>query len=160
MVRGEGDFQIAVSDWEGFITTLGYRLPPTSAALAGLAATVHPSWKAAEERLLQARSHLRKGEGHAALTACLKEFEREVTAPYAEASWEKHFNEPSQKLDGLKRALAGHCTYLNRVGHHLSRQDRTNAGGPAEMPVDQWEAELAVGASQFWLAYAIRDKST
>ncbi len=91
---------------------------------------------------------------------CLRQFERIVTAPYSRDSWKGLFDVPGQKEDGMVAALAGHCTYLNKVGHHRSRQERDQDGGLVEMPVDQWEAELAVGTSQFLLAYALRAPKT
>lgn len=60
----------------------------------------------------------------------------------------------STKAEGVAAALAGFCTSLNKVGHH-------RAPRPAEerlpaMPVDQWEAEMALAAGQYFLAYAER----
>jgi hypothetical protein len=156
MVAGEGNLEIALSDWESYLRMLGYNLPPSAAELAGLAAVDHPSWEEATKRLAPARAQLRAGEGRAAMMSCLREFERIVTAPYRQESWKARYAAPAQKEDGLVAMLAGHCTFLNKVGYHRSRQDRDHEGGLIEMPVDQWEAELAVGASQFWLAYALR----
>ncbi len=156
MVRGEGNLEIALSDWESYLKMLGYNLPPSAAELAGLAAVDHPTWKEAAERLAPARVQVRAGEGRVAMMSCLREFERVVTAPYNRDSWKGRYAVPDQKEDGLVAMLAGHCTYLNKVGYHRSRQDRDPQGGLVEMPVDQWEAELAVGVSQFWLTYALR----
>jgi hypothetical protein len=158
LVRGEGSLEIALSDWEAYLKVLGYNLPPSTAELAGRAVVDHPSWEDAARRLAPARNELRAGDGRDALVTSLRQFERVVTAPYSRDSWKGLFDVPGQKEDGMISMLAGHCTYLNKVGHHRSRQDRDPEGELIEMPVDQWEAELAVGTSQFLLAYALRAK--
>jgi len=158
LVRGEGYLEIALSDWEAYLKVMGYNLPPSAGELVGIAALDHPSWNEAAERLAPARKEVRAGEGRDALVTCLRQFERIVTAPYDPKSWRSLFDVPGQKEDGMIAMLAGHCTYLNKVGHHRSRQERDQQGGLLELPVDQWEAELAVGTSQFLLAYALRAK--
>jgi hypothetical protein len=45
---------------------------------------------------------------------------------------------------------------LNKIGHHKDRKDRDAMGNLIEMPLNHWEAELALAASQVLLAYAIR----
>lgn len=159
MVGGEGNIEIAVSDWLGHIGQLGYGVPPSIQGLVGASVLDHPGWRTAEKRLADARRALQQGDDHAALAECLREFEAEVTQPYAAASWKGRFNMPTQKEDGVCSALSGHCTFLNKIGHHRSRKDRDAAGALTEMPLDHWEAEAAVAASHFWLAYAIRAKT-
>jgi len=156
MVAGEGTFEIPLSEWEGFLAALGYGLPPSVTQFVGAASLDHPSWREAEKRLEIARRHLRAGETYAALQACLKQFEAIRTGPYDAASWRDQFTAPIQKEQGLIAAIAGHCTYLNKVGHHRARNERNEAGDLIEMPVDHWEAELAVTASHLWLAYVLR----
>jgi hypothetical protein len=156
LVTGEGSLTVAWSDWESYLANLGYNLPPSIGELAGRAMMDHPMWKKATELLTPARALLRAGEGRPAMTSSLQQFEAVVTHPYNESSWRGRYAVPDQKEDGLVAMLAGHCKYLNKVGYHRSRQQRDEQGGLIEMPVDQWEAELAVGASQFWLAYALR----
>jgi hypothetical protein len=156
LVRGEGHLEIALSDWEAYLKVLGYNLPPSAAELIGVAAMDHPSWKLAVEYLAPARRELRAGEGRNAMVTSLRQFERLVSAPYNPASWLGVFDVPEQKREAMARALGGHCTYLNRVGHHRSQQQRDADGGLVEMSVDQWEAELAVATSQFLLALALR----
>ncbi len=45
MIRGNGNLEIALSDWESYLKMFRYNLPPSAAELAGLAAVDHPSWK-------------------------------------------------------------------------------------------------------------------
>jgi hypothetical protein len=156
LVRGEGYLEIALSDWESHLKMLGYNLPPSAAELVGVAAMDHSSWKQAAEYLAPARKEIRAGEGRNAMVTSLRQFERFVSAPYNPASWLGVFEVPEQKREAMAKVLAGHCTYLNRVGHHRSQQQRDADGGLVEMPVDQWEAELAIGTSQFLLALALR----
>lgn len=156
MVDGRASFEIPLSEWEVSLARLGYGVSPSAAGLIGSASSSDESWRDAGERLARARKHLRAGETREALTACLDAFGAVVHKPYDKKSWLTRFNEPDQKIDGLTAALAGHCSYLNKVGYHRARDERDEDGNLMEMPLDHWEAELAVGASHFWLAYALR----
>ena len=107
-----------------------------------------------------ARSRLRAGEDYAALTSCLGEFEKLESKPYMAASWIPAIStDPVQKQEGVAGLLAAHCTYLNKIGHHKDRKDRDAMGNLLEMPLNHWEAELALASSQVLLAYAIRLKT-
>lgn len=158
-VTGEGHVQIPVSEWQVILDQFGYGVPPTAAALAGLASVTHPSWVDAEKRLKAARDHLRAGDGHVALTECLSQFERVAPAPYVAASWNKLVEGmPDQKTSSITALLAAHCQYLNRVGHHRGRKPPPGQDELQQMPLKQWEAELAVATSQYLLTYALRLK--
>lgn len=159
-VTGEGNFEVALSEWIEYLGALGYGVPPSLSGLATAAALAHPSWSEAEKRLKSARDHLRAGEDYVALTACLGEFEKVVSKPYLPESWLPLVEaEPKQKQDGVAGLLAAHCTYLNRVGYHKDWKARDPMGNLMEMPLSHWEADLALAASQIWLAYALRLKT-
>jgi hypothetical protein len=57
---------------------------------------------------------------------------------------------------GIAALLSGLATYCNKVGHHSDREWRDESGDLQPMPLDQWEADLAVAVSQFALTYALR----
>jgi hypothetical protein len=136
---------------------LEYKLPPSHAALAGLSSIQHPSWADATKRLGDARSHLRAGEDYDALRDCLSTLESLVSPPYTADAWKKRLASlPDQKATGLAALFSGMATYCNKVGHHRSRQERDAGNDFQQMPLDHWEADLAVGAAQFVTAYALR----
>jgi hypothetical protein len=155
-IDGEGTLTIPASDWEALAHQMGYGLGPTARTGLGQARLDHPSWREAEKRLAPARDHLREGEGRAALEVCLRQFEALAGKSYTEDAWKGLWEAPSQKEGGLAAALAGHCSYLNRIGHHLDDVVDPAAGERLEMPLDQWEAELAVAISHLYLAYVLR----
>jgi hypothetical protein len=158
-VTGEGNFEVPVSEWTEYLTSLGYGVPPSLAALLTAGGASHSSWSEAERRLAPARARLRAGEDYVALTSCLGEFEKLVSKPYMAVSWQPLVQaDPAQKQDGVAGLLAAHATYLNKIGHHKDRKDRDAMGNLIEMPLNHWEAELALAASQVLLAYAIRLK--
>jgi hypothetical protein len=158
-VTGEGNFEVPVSEWTEYAEALGYGVSPSLAALVSTGGVSHPSWLEAENRLKSSRVHLRAGEDYAALTTCLGEFERLVPKPYLSESWLPIVaTYPEQKQEGVAGLLAAHCTYLNKIGHHKDRKDRDAMGNLIEMPLNHWEAELALATSQVLLAYAIRLK--
>jgi hypothetical protein len=154
-VAGNGQLEIAASDWGGLVEGLRYGPPPGSTESLRVPALDDPSWASATDRLNGARKALRAGEGREALGRCLDAFEAVATRPYAADSWrDRGWALPDQKLAGIVQMLAGHCLYLNKVGHHRDRVRLANEH--LAMPLDQWEAELAVDASHLYLAYALR----
>jgi hypothetical protein len=158
-VTGEGNFEVPVSEWTDYAEALGFGAAPSLTAPASAGGASHPSWREAEKRLKSSRAHLRGGEDYVALTTCLGEFEKLVSKPYLSESWLPLVKgDPAQKQEGVAGLLAAHCTYLNKVGHHKDRKDRDAMGNLIEMPLNHWEAELALAASQVLLAYAIRLK--
>ena len=155
-ITGEGHFDIPLSEWESHLMQLGYGVPPSSSNLIGLSAKDHPTWGSAEKRLEAARKHLRAGEQYLAMTACLDQFSALVSKPYMESQWLPALpNDPDQRKKSVASLLAAHCTYLNRVGYHRE-EHRPDTQDLQPMPVEQWEAELAVASSQSLLALALR----
>jgi hypothetical protein len=154
---GSSDFRVPLSEWEDLLRSLGYGVAPAAAQLSGLAATAHSSWAEVERRLAPARQALRAGDTHTALTKCLDQFAALAEKPYQAESWvTKLPDDPTQKKQSVAGLLAAHCTYLNRVGYH-----RDGDPGDGEelhpLPLDHWEAEVAVGVSQFLLTLALRE---
>jgi hypothetical protein len=146
-----------LSHWERLMQYMEYKLPPTHAALAGLSSLQHPSWAEATKRLEGARSRLRAGEDYDALRDCLSTLESLVSPPYAAGAWQDRLKAlPDQKATGIAELLSGLAMYCNKVGHHRSRAERDAAKDLPQMPLDHWEADLAVGAAQFVTAYALR----
>jgi hypothetical protein len=142
---------IAFSDWESLTNEMGYTVPPSTSGLAGFASTEHPSWSDATDRLTDARAQLRAGEDYNALEDCLDALESLVSRPYIAADWEALTSAmPEQKADGVAELFSGLATYCNKIGHHRSRDDLQ------QMPLDHWEAELVLAATQFVLTYALR----
>jgi hypothetical protein len=153
---GDGTLTIAASDWETLVHQMGYGLGPTARSVLTQVSLDHASWREAEKRLTKARDRLRAGEGRAALRECLQQFEALAGKSYRVETWRRRWQMPEQKETGLAEALSGHCTYLNKVGYHLDAEVDTTVGERLEMPLDQWEAELAVAASHHYLAYVLR----
>lgn len=157
MVEGEGNFQIGVSDWEALIGSLGYSVRPSLAGLIGEGAIASGYWAEADKRLALARKHLRHGEPYHALIACLGEFERVVPKCYDPTSWRPLLSgDHEQRASSIAGWLGGHCTLLNRIGHHKARADRDATGDLVQMPLSTWEADLIVAASHVLLTYALR----
>lgn len=155
-----GSFTIELSQWERLIKSLGYKTPPSQAALVGLSTLQHPSWEETIKKLGGARTHLRASEGYDALRDCLSALESIVSPPYKADAWKKRLvTLPNQKANGLAELFSGMATYCNLIGHHLSRQERDADKHLLQMPLDHWEADLAVGAAQFVVAYALRLQS-
>lgn len=158
-IAGSGDFRLPLSEWEDLLRSLGYGVAPSAAQLAGLAVTKHHTWADAERRLAPARQALRAGETHLALTNCLDQFSALAAKPYRADSWlTKLPDDPTQKKQSVARLLAAHCTYLNRVGYHRDG-DPGDGTELQPLPLDHWEAEVAVAVSQFWLTLALRESS-
>jgi hypothetical protein len=156
-VNGEGSVKIELSQWHRLLEGMGYSVSPSGIAALGSANLDHHAWRDAAARLEMAREHLRRGEDYAALEACLSQLEAVVTAPFKADSWSsKTADMPDQKSGSIAAWLSGLATYLNRVGHHRSRSERDADGDLTEMPLDHWEAELAVASTQVALAYVIR----
>lgn len=156
-VQGHGNFAIEPSQWERLLLQLGYRTPPSIQDLAFAATLDHPSWDSTSARLDSARRHHRAGEDYAALDEILEQLEALIHKPYDAHAWQRALqNLPSQKEEGIASMFAGLATYCNKIGHHRDRADRGPDGDLRAMPLDHWEAELALGAAQFLLTYAVR----
>lgn len=160
-VRSAGPpLQVELSHWDRLLLALGYTVPPSQVSLVTRGTLEHPAWAAATGALKNARLHLRHGEGYDALRECLSALEGLVSAPYNTPSWKSHFTSvQDQKADGLAELLSGFATYCNKIGHHRERQNRDAAGDLPAMPLDHWEADLAVAVAQYLLTYAFRLRS-
>jgi len=152
--------KVELSQWDRLLQTLGYSTPPSEAALVSRGSREHPTWTEASERLANARLHLRHGEDYDALRECLSTLEGLLSAPYNAASWKTHLTSlQDQKAAGLAELFSGFATFCNKIGHHRSRNDRNVATDLAQMPLDHWETELALGIAQFMTTYALRLRS-
>jgi len=153
--------KVELSQWDRLLQTLGYSTPPSEAALVSRGSREHRAWTEATERLTNARLHLRHGEDYDALRECLSTLEGLLSAPYNAASWKTHLTSlQDQKAAGLAELFSGFATFCNKVGHHRSRNDRNVATDLAQMPLDHWETELALGIAQFMTTYALRLRSS
>lgn len=153
---GDGTLTIAASDWQTLMQQVGYGLGPGARSALSQSTHDHPTWLDAEKCLTRARELLRAGEGRAALAECLSQFEALTTLPYRAESWRGRWAVPPQKDAGLVAALSGHCSYLNKIGHHRDSKPDPASREHKQMPLDQWEAELVVAASHHYLGCALR----
>ena len=156
-VAGDGTFRIELSHWHRLLEQMGYSMSPSMLATLSSGSLDEPSFREAAKRLEVARQHLRRGEDYAALEGCLGQLEALATAPYRQESWKALLEKlPEQKAESLAKWIAGLATYLNRVGHHRSREERDEDGDLAIMPLNHWESELAVASTQIALSYLLR----
>ncbi len=160
-VRSAGQqLQVELSHWDRLLQALGYTVPPSQASVVTRGTLEHRAWADATKRLENARLHLRHGEDYDALRECLSALEGLVSAPYSAPSWRSRLASlQDQKADGIAELLSGFATYCNRIGHHRERQNRNDAGDLPVMPLDHWEADLAVAVAQYLLTYASRLRS-
>lgn len=164
-IRGAGQqLQVELSHWDRLLQGLGYTVPLSQASVVTRGALEHPAWADATKRLDNARLHLRHGEDYDALRECLSALEGFVSAPYDVVSWTPCLTslkaqKQAQKAEGLAELLSGFATYCNKIGHHRERQQRDDTGDLLVMPLDHWEAELAVAVAQYLLTYASRLRS-
>jgi hypothetical protein len=155
-IDGDDTLSIPASNWQNLMRDLGFGLGPGAQTSMSQSTHDHPTWLDAQKRLAGARELLRAGEGRAALAECLSQFEALATLPYRADSWRGRWAVPPQKDAGLVSAFSGHCAYLNKIGHHRDSKPDAASREHKQMPLDQWEAELAVAASHHYLAYALR----
>ena len=157
-IRSAGQqLQVELSHWDRLLQALGYTVPPSQASVVTRGTLEHPTWADATKRLENARMHLRHGEDYDALRECLSALEGLVSAPYNAQAWKARLTSvQDQKANGLAEMLSGFATYCNRIGHHRERQNRNDAGDLPVMPLDHWEADLAVAVAQYLLTYASR----
>lgn len=160
-VRSAGQqLKVELSHWDRLLQALGYTVPPSQASLVTRGAQEHLSWTDAAKRLENARLHLRHGEDYDSLRECLSVLEGLVSAPYMAASWKSRLTSlQEQKAEGLAELLSGFATFCNKIGHHRSRNERNASDDLAQMPLDHWEADLALGIAQLVTAYALRLRS-
>jgi len=152
--------QVELSQWDRLLQALGYTVPASQASVVTQGTLENPAWADATKRLANARLHLRHGEDYDALRECLSALEGLVPAPYnAQSCKSRLASLQDQKADGVAELLSGFATYCNRIGHHRERRNRDDAGAFPVMPLDHWEADLAVAVSQYLLTYASRLRS-
>jgi hypothetical protein len=155
-VLGEGTFQIPSSEWETFLEGLNYRTPPKLAATIGSENTSHALWPRVEDDLRSARARLRLGDDQGALSECVRLFEKVVPKANQIDAWNPVLSSfPDKKRDALARLFASYVSYLKRAtGDDASDEQPLNNDGA--LPINHWEADLAVGVAQFLLMYALR----
>jgi hypothetical protein len=160
-IRSVGpQLQVELSRWDRLLQALGYTVPPSQASVVTRGAQEELGWADATKRLENARLHLRHGEDYDALRACLSALEGFVSMPYNAQSWKSGLTSlQDQKADGLAGLLSGFATSCNRIGYHREHQNRDDAGDLPVMPLDHWEADLAVAVSQYLLTYVSRLRS-
>ena len=156
-VAGETSIELSADEWNTHLRTLRHETAPAIVALVREAAGRHPSWSEAEQRLRSAREALRTGSERVALAAAFKEFERLAAYPYRADEWKAVLADmPDAKGQQLRELLAAHSELLSRVGRHLDSEADGQTGERSELPLEYWEAELLIAASQVLLAYALR----
>lgn len=150
---GETQFSLATSDWLGLLRSLGYGTPVSLQNLAGQSLIAAPSWAWAQEKIQAARRHLALGEDREALRTAYVLFDAVARNPYR-AKWDEILADsdmPTEKAEIIRAFLNAHATTLNKLGRHPS-DDLTDGRDRRMLPLDHWEAELAVGISQLLLA--------
>lgn len=156
----EKQLRIELSHWDRIIDSLGYSVFASQQSLVSLSTLEHSAWADATERVENARMHLRYGEDDDALRECLSALEGVVSAPYKPASWESCVPAlQSQKVEGIVELFSGSATYCNKVGHHRDRGHRDDTGELLAMPLDHWEADLAIAIALYLLTYIHRLQS-
>lgn len=153
-------FGLAAADWLSLLRDLGYATPPTLQGLAGQAMTLAPAWSAAEAKMREARRYLSLGEDRQALSAAYALLDTIAANPY-KADWGQVLGDPelpAEKAEVLRRLLQAQASVLSKLGRHPAWHN-TNPGDRQMLPVDHWEAELAIALSQLLLAAAERWRS-
>jgi hypothetical protein len=157
---GEVQFTLATADWLGLRRLLGYTTPASLQDLAGQSLTLAPSWTWAEDKIKAARRHLALGEDREALRTAYVLFDAISTNPY-KANWDEVLGDPdlpAEKAAVIRALLHANANVLSKLGRHPSF-DRTDGRDRAMLPLDHWEAELAITLSQLLLAAAERWRS-
>lgn len=157
---GDTQISIATSDWLALLRAMGYAVPPSLSSLAGDAVTLAPSWTWAENQLRVARRHLALGEDREALRTGYLLFDAMERNPFR-SEWESILGDPdlpAEKADVIRDLLRAQASVLNKLGRHPS--DEITDGRDRQMlPLDHWEAELAIALAQLLLAAAERWRS-
>lgn len=150
---GDTQFSLATSDWLGLLRSLGYSTPPSLQDLAGQSMTLARSWTWAQDKIQAARRHLSLGEDREALRTAYIVFDAVARNPY-KSKWDEIFADavvPPEKAAVIRALLTSHAAVLNKLGRHPS-DDLTDGQDRQMLPLDHWEAELAVALSQLLLA--------
>jgi hypothetical protein len=151
----EGDTQVSMTrdSWLSLIQSLGYVTPPAIQHLAGASMTSSAAWSQAEGKLRDVRRYLARGEDREALRAAYVSLDAISTNPY-KSRWNEALDDsevPSEKQDVFRALLQAHSQLLNRLGRHPSSKVNDD-GDRVMLPLDHWEAELAVALTQLLLA--------
>lgn len=156
---GRGSSTIAASEWNKVLEK--YTMANNHAIPVPPSLFNDQSWSSAVDRLKSARELLSRGETRFVLKACLDQLESYVTNPYARKNWEPVLDdsESAQRREGLIALFAGLSTYLNKVGHHRSQNEREVNSGLIEMPIDHYEAELSHLITHLAIVYLERLKT-
>ncbi|MDA8186158.1 MAG: hypothetical protein M0035_17325 [Actinomycetota bacterium] len=150
---GDTQFSLATSDWLGLMRSLGYSTPPSLQDLAGQSLTLAPSWTWAQDKIQDARRHLALGEDREALRTVYVVFDAVARNPY-KSTWDEVLADsamPPDKVAAIRALLTSHAAVLNKLGRHPS-DDLIDGRDRQMLPLDHWEAELAVALSQLLLA--------
>lgn len=152
-VHGQNQIRLPSSDWHRILETWRKTHPGSTAGNV----KEHPSWSQVQTHLEKSRRLLDTGETRASIEAILQAMEAYVTAPYSLKAWEEALPDVNpQKREALAELFSGYATFLNRVGHHRSRDQRDESGALAEMPLDHYEGALMVGMAPYVFAYLER----
>jgi hypothetical protein len=157
---GEVQFSLATADWLALLRLLGHTTPPSLRELAGAPMTLAPSWDWAEDKMRDARRHLALGEDREALRTAYVLFDAVSANPY-KARWDEVLDDqdlPVEKADAIRMLLKAHAQLLNKFGRHPSF-DLSDGRDRQMLPLDHWEAELAIALAQLLLAAIERWRS-
>lgn len=157
---GETQFSLATADWLALLRLLGYGVAPSLRGLAGEAMTLAPSWEVAEQKLRGARRYLALGEDRQALSTSYLLLDQIAANPY-KSSWGNVLGDPDlppEKADVLRALLQAQAQILSKLGRHPS-WDHGDGHDRQMLPLDHWEAELAIALTQLVLAAAERWRS-
>ncbi len=150
-VQGSQQLDISLEEWRRIERELGYAVPPSQERLLSPMNLASPAWTEGVAALANARARMVGGDTYHALQDVFDAFESVVSQPYIKANWLPLLGDlPEQKGDGVAAMLSGYCTFINKVSRHRDRSSLE------VMPLDAWEAELAVAVGHFLLAYAQR----
>jgi hypothetical protein len=155
--EGESQLAIGISDWVTLLRSLGYLTPPTLQDAAGRSLTLAPAWGWAEDKIKEARRHLMLGEDREALSIAYRAFDAMSPNPYKSA-WDELLKDagvPTEKAAVIRSLLQAQAQLLNKLGRHPSF-DGSAGSDRTMLPLDHWEAELAIGLAQMLLAGAQR----
>jgi hypothetical protein len=157
---GDVQFSLPTADWLGLLRSLGYTTPASLQDLAGQSLTLAPSWAWAHDKIQDARRHLALGEDREALRTAYVLFDAISPNPY-KAKWDEVLADPdlpAEKAAVIRALLHANANVLSKLGRHPSF-DLTDGRDRQMLPLDHWEAELAIALSQLLLASVERWRS-
>lgn len=158
---GDTQFSLATADWLALLRSLDYGVAPSLRGLAGDSMTLEASWGAAEQKLRDARRHLALGDDREALRTAYLLFDAMAANPFR-SEWEAVLGDPglpAEKACVLRALLQAETSVLNKLGRHPA-WELTDGADRQMLPLDHWEAELAISLAQLLLAAALRWRST